>query len=61
MKEIYTVTIQGHTLESADLRKLLSRAVREKRDRDRMHHYAAVAAPPKARARVVPLLAVEAR
>ena len=40
MKQIYRLTIHGRTLESADLRKLLSRAVREKRSMDRMLRYA---------------------
>lgn len=35
MRQIYRVTIQGHTLESTDVRKLLSRAVEEKRNRSR--------------------------
>ena len=34
MHEVYRVTIHGKTLESRDLRKLLSRAVSEKRDMD---------------------------
>ena len=40
MKQIYRLTIHGRTLESADLRKLLSRAVREKRSMDRMLRFA---------------------
>ncbi len=35
MKEIYKVVIRGRKLESPDLRLLLARAVREKRDLDR--------------------------
>jgi hypothetical protein len=35
MQQIYQVTIHGKTLESRDLRKLLSRAVLEKRMMDR--------------------------
>ena len=36
MKEIYRVTIHGRRLESADVRKLLARAVAEKRNMDRI-------------------------
>ena len=60
MKQIYRLTIHGRTLESADLRKLLSRAVREKRSRDRMLQYATVPRPEVC-ARVAPLRAAEAR
>ncbi len=35
MPEIYRVCIHGKTLESRDLRKLLARAVEEKRNMDR--------------------------
>ncbi len=35
MQQIYQVTIHGKTLESTDLRKLLSRAVSEKKMMDR--------------------------
>ena len=35
MNAIYQITIQGRTLESRDLKKLLARAVSEKRDMDR--------------------------
>ena len=35
MERIYQVTIRGKVLESRDLRKLLSRAVSEKRTMDR--------------------------
>jgi hypothetical protein len=36
VREIYRVTIHGRTLESADVRKLLARAVAEKRNMDRI-------------------------
>jgi len=36
MRAIYRVTIHGRTLESADVRKLLARAVVEKRNMDRV-------------------------
>jgi hypothetical protein len=35
MKEIYRTTIHGQILESRNLRKLLARAVSEKREMDR--------------------------
>jgi len=35
MNHIYRVTIQGRTFESKDLRRLLARAVSEKRSLDR--------------------------
>ena len=35
MGEIYRITIHGRTLESKDLRRLLARAVTEKRSVDR--------------------------
>jgi len=35
MSRIYQVTIRGTKLESKDLKKLLARAVHEKRDMDR--------------------------
>jgi hypothetical protein len=60
MKQIYRLTIHGRTLESADLRKLLSRAVREKHTVDRALRYA-----PKLRPEVfgeiMPLRTMEAR
>jgi hypothetical protein len=34
MKQIYRVTVRGQVLESADLRRLLARAVAEKRAMD---------------------------
>jgi hypothetical protein len=36
MKRIYSVIIQGRTLESRDLKELLARAVSEKKKRDRI-------------------------
>lgn len=36
MRAIYRVTIHGRILESADLQKLLARAVHEKRNMDRI-------------------------
>ncbi len=44
MKEIYRVTIRGRKLESLDLRQLLARAVREKRNLDERLRIAASAA-----------------
>jgi hypothetical protein len=35
MGKVYYVNIQGHTLESRNLRELLARAVSEKRNKDR--------------------------
>ena len=35
MREVYQVTIHGRKLESCDLRQLLARAVREKKNLDR--------------------------
>lgn len=40
MHTIYRVTIRGRTLESRDLRKLLAKAVEEKRNMDRVLRYA---------------------
>jgi hypothetical protein len=37
MNHIYRVTIQGRTFESRDLRRLLARAVHEKRSLDRRY------------------------
>lgn len=36
MQQIYRVVIRGRVIESSDLRRLLSRAVREKRDLNRI-------------------------
>jgi len=43
MRAIYRVTIHGRTLESADVRKLLARAVVEKRNMDRVFRCASSA------------------
>lgn len=37
MSKVYYVNIQGHTLESRNLKELLARAVSEKRNMDRKH------------------------
>jgi hypothetical protein len=36
MKRLYRVTIHGRTLENCDVRKLLARAVQEKKSMDRV-------------------------
>jgi hypothetical protein len=52
MQQIYQVTIHGRILESRDLRKLLSRAVSEKKMMDRRFrlNFAPVRMPEAARA-----------
>ena len=44
MREVYKVTIRGRKLEGLDLRQLLARAVREKRNLDERLRIASVAA-----------------
>ena len=39
MRDIYSVTIHGRTLESRDLRQLLARAVSEKRGMDQRFRF----------------------
>lgn len=41
MKRVYCVVIKGRTLESRDLKELLSRAVAAKRDSDRRLYFQA--------------------
>lgn len=48
MKEVYQVTIHGRKLESRDLRQLLARAVREKKNLDQRLRFASSAHRPAA-------------